>query len=298
MIERRLYLLSLVLAGSAAFLGPGIVTDAQAQTTVIHQSSLTWHPSLVHYHRVHPGTRRHWAPGKHLLGNEIRRIRALAQKAAEVTGPAPSEWVLSAVDPSKIVAAFPPLRVKKGFVLRGYECGWGLNSSGSVVVMPANAPYPGQNGEAIDYLGFDGPAGHLGDVMQAVEGDGSPWSYLCASVLSRELGEFGARWHGQHWVTHTILTANPWKAPAIRQWYNQFGGPSPQLDLWEWLEPVPDDWRPRVSLANGKTVVTFYTHGALGQEAIYRHVDTYKQKSYCFTTQKTAIAKGPRYMVF
>ena len=32
--------------------------------------------------------------------------------------------------------------------------------------------------------------------MQAIEGDGSPWSYLSASILSREAEEFGAMWHG------------------------------------------------------------------------------------------------------
>ena len=43
-------------------------------------------------------------------------------------------------------------------------------------------------------------------LMQAIEGDGSPWSYLSASILSREAAEFGAMWHGCDWSDQTILS--------------------------------------------------------------------------------------------
>ena len=45
--------------------------------------------------------------------------------------------------------------------------------------------------------------------MQAIEGDGSPWSYLSASILSREAVEFGAVWHGCVWSDQTILSKPP-----------------------------------------------------------------------------------------
>jgi hypothetical protein len=41
--------------------------------------------------------------------------------------------------------------------------------------------------------------------MDAIPGDGTPESYMEASLLMRELGEFGALWHGRSWGTHEII---------------------------------------------------------------------------------------------
>ena len=38
--------------------------------------------------------------------------------------------------------------------------------------------------------------------MQAIDGDGSLRSYFEASILARELAEFGAIWHGISWGEH------------------------------------------------------------------------------------------------
>ena len=56
-----------------------------------------------------------------------------------------------------------------------------------------------------------GPPGAV-PLMQAIEGDGSPWSYLSASILSREAAEFGAIWHGCVWSDQTILSKPPRQA--------------------------------------------------------------------------------------
>ena len=36
-------------------------------------------------------------------------------------------------------------------------------------------------------------------------GTSAAWAYMCASILARELAEFGAMWHGCDWDTHTIV---------------------------------------------------------------------------------------------
>jgi len=41
------------------------------------------------------------------------------------------------------------------------------------------------------------PHGALDDFMDAIEGDGSAWSYLSASLFAREAAELGALWHGE-----------------------------------------------------------------------------------------------------
>src|SRR4051812_34654359 len=100
--------------------------------------------------------------------------------------------------------------------------------------------------------------------MEAIDGDGSALSYLSASIFVRELGEFGARWHGCSWSTHKILGADP------------FIGPAPKMmttdDQWTWMERAPETWLPTVVTVH-PVGVRFYTHSALHEERIVRHFD-------------------------
>ena len=70
--------------------------------------------------------------------------------------------------------------------------------------------------------------------------------------------------------------------------------PSWPLSEWYWTAGPPKAWSPRVEQGEGVTTVTFCTFSGLGQEAVYRHIDTYKPGSYRFETDKTQMATGPR----
>ena len=73
-------------------------------------------------------------------------------------------------------------------------------------IVPVDAEFPDPDDSPVieDHL-FKAPKpwDALDDVMQAIEGDDSPASYFAASLLRRELREFGARWHGLDWA-HTL----------------------------------------------------------------------------------------------
>ena len=129
------------------------------------------------------------------------------------------------------------------------------------------------------------PRAALEDFMDAIAGDGSAWSYLSASLLCRELHEFGAMWHGCNWSTHEILGCNPWKMkkrlPAIDP-----------AKTWQWLGPKPVIWRPYVQFAGDVVTVRFLTFTALGQETIVQHADTFKVGHYRFSTATEALATG------
>ena len=129
--------------------------------------------------------------------------------------------------------------------------------------------------------------------MEVIEGDGSSKSYLHASLFSREIAELGAMWHGRDWSTHTILDENPLLNPKGTQ--TNFGTHAPFDDktLWKWIENEPDEWKPSVSTGSEGAIFTFYSYSGLGQDIIYRHVDTYSTGSYCLETEKTVISRGP-----
>jgi hypothetical protein len=112
---------------------------------------------------------------------------------------------------------------------------------------------------------------------------------MCASLLARELAEFGAMWHGCDWDTHTILGANPWRRAKAEEESDTRRPMGPVSD-WIWAERAPKAWRPRVTEGDNATVVTFFTFSGLGEEAIYRHSDTYKPGAYRFKSDRQQIA--------
>ena len=153
--------------------------------------------------------------------NRLRRAAAKARMvpAAEDPDLSPEEslsdgWFASAYDPSDLMRVFDTLWLKAGFTLHAYEFRAGSNGNGIIWAVPADAPLvtPGDCPRLDDtWLQPPQPPGAV-PLMQAIEGDGSAWSYLSASILSREAAEFGAVWHGCVWSDQTILSKPPRQA--------------------------------------------------------------------------------------
>lgn len=110
----------------------------------------------------------------------VNRMRRAAVRAAELPPDLPECWCRSPVDPGKILAAFPSLRLKEGFVLRGYVFRSGGNGNEVVWAMPAASSFPGPNAcprMECTFLEAPRPPEAI-DPMEAVDGDGTPLSYL------------------------------------------------------------------------------------------------------------------------
>ena len=187
----------------------------------------------------------------------------------------------------KLLRSFPSLRMRKGFILRAYQYRASGDGNGIVWAMPEDVPFP--DPEACPkledvFLEPPKPESAL-DIMQVIEGDGSPWSYLSASFFAREALEFGALWHGCGWSEHAVIN----KVPP-----GSFG----KGGRWKWQEPKPSEWKPVVCEGQDKVTVTFYSYSGLGQESIYRHRDTYKPGYYSFKSERTVVAEGSGGYVF
>jgi hypothetical protein len=235
---------------------------------------------------------------------KLVRLLNKARRVAEVPAEGPGGWSQSSVDPMELLAVFKPLRLKQGFVLRAYLFREGGNGNGVVYAMSENLPFPEPGECEYDdsrFLSPPVPYGALDDAMEAIEGEGSLWSYLAASLLSRELEEFGAMWHGCNWSTHEILGKNPIHAPT-EEGDSLLRESSHQSNLaprdWNWLGPKPEEWRPIVLREGISVTVVFHTFSDLGRETIYRHVDRYKAGSYCFRSELLVLAEGPGGCVF
>ena len=231
------------------------------------------------------------------------QIELLRQQAAQVSAPpedCPEGWSKSTVDPMEVLAIFKPLRIKRGFVLRAYQFREGGNGNAVVWALPADAEFPSPDQCPRLEGGFldpPKPPAALGHFMDAVEGDGSPWSYLCASILARELAEFGAMWHGCDWSTHRVLDAAPWETGNARiDW--PIVEPAKSDSEWRWQRSRPSQWEPHVRQSEKTVQVVFFTYSALGSQAVYRHTDTYQTGTYRFHPECVVIASGPSGFVF
>ena len=231
----------------------------------------------------------------------VAKLDALREKALALSEPLdeeeePEGWSKSRVDPGKLVEIFAPLRLRKGYVLRAYIFREEGNGSGVVWAMPEDAALPEpHDGPAREnhLLKAPKPWDALDDPMEAIEGDGSAWSYLAASLLRRELREFGAMWHGCNWQTHFLLDSDPWKGGPPSEDASPLERPTSGIDQWKWLGPRPTQWGPQVRVEDDQVTVIFHTYSGLENEAIYRHTDTYRAGKYRAKVEQEKIAEGP-----
>ncbi|MEQ8786998.1 MAG: hypothetical protein RIC55_11890 [Pirellulaceae bacterium] len=241
---------------------------------------------------------------------DLQQRRKQIVEFAQMPETAPPGWSKSRVDPARVVAMFSALRVRDGYVLRAYQFREEGNGNGFVWALPADAEFPEpEDCPRLDYhfLRPPKPLDALDDVMEAITGDDSAASYLQASLLRRELKDFGVGWHGIEWGAHTLLDEEPWAAGPPRDDESPMARPMSERREWRWSEAPPESWRPQVLLEKDRAIVTFYTYTPLAKsgegdelekERILRHTDTYRRGKYRALATETKIAEGPNALAF
>lgn len=227
---------------------------------------------------------------------EVNALRHLAAEASHASDSGPDGWSKCDVDPMKLLAVFKTLRIKDGLILRAYQFREGGNGNGVIWAMPDNAPFP----EPTDCPRMKGsflepprPPKSLDRLMDAIQGDGAPWSYLSASLFSREAAEFGAMWHGCNWSTHHILGADPWQCePKAKDRRKRQPLASSKPEQWTWIQPRPTIWEPQHERNADTISISFLTYSGHDREAIYQTTDSYQAGSYVFESKRTFVAEG------
>ncbi|AIY89299.1 hypothetical protein [Geoglobus acetivorans] len=164
--------------------------------------------------------------------------------------PAKNGWQKSPVSPMEVLRLFGRLKVREGFELIAYVFRDGLQGKGVVWAVPeGHFPEVGECAK-LDEVGTPKPEKALLPSM-VLDGDGTPESYIQASIFLREMDEFGALWHELRWGLHEIID----ELPA--------GFHLPEMV----------DIRPR-TVFEKNTVTEFFTLELL-EKMIYRHSDTF-----------------------
>ena len=232
---------------------------------------------------------------KRFSADTIRDLRTRAEAVSRALHDLPGGWSKSPVDPVQILDVFNPLRLKTGFVLQAYLLRSGGDGQGIVWALPVgqDLPDPGRRPKLLRWFLWPfKPSAALRNYMEAIEGNGTPFSYLSASIAARELAEFGAAWHFQSWRTENILDRDPWIEPPRS---DECFGFSPS-ESWRLEAPRPEaeEWEPRVELGEDAATVTFITYSGHIEQRITRVTDRYSVGSYVFKTETTRLATGPR----
>jgi hypothetical protein len=237
---------------------------------------------------------------KRFSADTVQDLRKRAGLVSRAVYEVPTGWSISPIDPGKILEIFGSLRLKTGFALRAYVFKYsGGDGYGVVYALPEgeDLPDPGRRPNLLQrFWGPSKPPTALGRFMEAIEGDGTPFSYLSASIFAREMLEFGAMWHLLFWSTETVLGADPWIESPPGDGFLHF---SPS-DSWSLNAPRPDpeDWAPRVEFADDSVIVTFITYSGHIEQKIVRITDRFSVGSCLFKTHTTRLATGPKGYIF
>ncbi len=183
--------------------------------------------------------------------------------------PAEDGWQKSPISPMEVLRLFKGIRIKDGFELIAYIYRSGLNGNGVVWAVPEGYFPEIEECERLDYFLHPPKPEKAIPPMHVIEGDGSPESYINASLFIREMWEFGALWHGLSWGLHEIID----RKPEGFTWYKKM------------------DLRPKVIMGE-KVRVEFFTLCEFIERAVYRHEDVFE--GYVFDSRREMIATGGR----
>jgi hypothetical protein len=231
---------------------------------------------------------------------DIRRAKQRAAAAARIDRDVAP--VAGTIDPTPVLESFGCLRVKREWKLLACLMGDHLGSESRVVAVPAGfdpatgmatrepvvARPKGMDEPYAEYVWDEGlllPPVAVRRFMTAIEGDGTPWSYLCASLAVRQFLDFAAFWHAlyQHdWHEHIILAAWPPPRSLLKE-------PS-----WGFEGRAPLSWRPEVVVARDHVIVRIHTYRApfANSEGVFLNEDRYALGSYDPVMKRIVEAEG------
>ncbi len=139
----------------------------------------------------------------------------------------PEGWSLSVVDPAKALAALPNLSMEVGW--RWVTFQYMVSGDGNSITFAVPEELMDQTADWLallrnatyDPFVYLSNRAHLPEskkhFMDSIIGDGRTDSFAQASLLLREIGAIGARWHGSGWDECKILYSH-WLQPVHPEW--------------------------------------------------------------------------------
>jgi hypothetical protein len=191
------------------------------------------------------------------------------------------DWSISTINPAAALLKLPGLQLKPTQRLVSYLYQEGSNRAGLVFAVPEALATTAQLEKALAKSGDlkqpPQPEGVSPDFMEAIAGNHSAVSYVVASLLYRELREFGAAGRYRNWSYHRLIDKIPSQV------------------AWQWQVEQPKDLAPKAKvLPDGQAIVEFFTCRISAGVALYRHIDQYPAGQYTSKRLNKALATPQR----
>ena len=240
---------------------------------------------------------------------------------SRVIPPEEYRWFTPLRDPNAYLLAFPNIRLQSPYFL--FAASWegdtrhALGTSGFTKVyatcfnVGSTAPDPptrparnvikNPDWSAMIHPSPEKPFKFLGekeeDLLQFIEGDYSPESYMQAVIFKYEVQDFQSYWQEQwqgkynamSWNAHMFLDAAPeyydfpdFDPPKKRgnRFFGLMNRSNPLPSTWKWLQSRPSTWAPSVVITSNQVTVEFFTFTNHSKRAIFHHRVTFSRNSY------------------
>ena len=235
----------------------------------------------------------------------VNRLRKEAERARDTSmhNDAEAGRIFNATAyAQRLLDVFETLALKPEFALCAYAFRGDFGGNGRVWAVPVDSGHDAERDIASmrDNEWMRRPPGAV-PLMQAIVGDGTPWSYLSASILAREATEFGALLHDRDWSLHTIFATPPWEsadagdAPGSDTQAAKDDSPTGE---WSLHAPAPDLWEPVFVEDGAIRRVTLCIHSPYWRETLYRVTDSFEGDSYEGRTEGEILSSGPDGLIF
>lgn len=186
-------------------------------------------------------------------------------------------WFISSTNPGAALLKLPGVKLRSGVRLVSYLHRTAEAGVGATWAVPESLSTTAQlekvlNGDTNSQTPPQ-PEAAFTDVMDAIEGDRSPLSFMITSLFHRELREFGAAGKSCNWSHHRLIGAIPAQVK------------------WQWRVKAPQDLSPKIMVYDDQRVaIEFFTCRVTAPVALFQHVDQYPATSYKPTSADRPIA--------
>ncbi|NJN30075.1 MAG: hypothetical protein HC824_06220 [Synechococcales cyanobacterium RM1_1_8] len=185
-------------------------------------------------------------------------------------------WFVSSINPGDALLQLKGLTVKPGWRLVPYLLRTEDGGVGHICAVPED----GTTTTALESALPEGtewhyppfPTGAMHHAMMALEGDRSLGSYMIASMLQREMKEFGALGKDREFAHHRLVDKVP---PQVK---------------WRWKGKAAKNFAPKVNVTDQGAAVEFFSCRTQKPYALYRHFDRYGLDGYLPESKDEAIA--------
>jgi hypothetical protein len=187
------------------------------------------------------------------------------------------KWFVSIVNPAAALIKLPGLYLKENYRLVAYLYRKEEKGVGVVWAVPEEKSTTEHLEKpltsCLSIIDIPKPEGALSSFMEAFQGDRSPTSFIVASVLRRELEEFGAIGDSCNWNHHHLIDTVPANI------------------TWQWQGNPPKDMLPKVKLLpDGQAAVELFSCRVATPYKLYRHIDLYPIGHYRSTNLDKSVA--------